>query len=220
MQELENVKVAKVAVAYDCRASFRTYVLVFDQVLYIPSMNHNLLCVDQLRDNRIIVNDIPLIRLDPEHRELDSHCIVCKNEGLRIMLKFDKPISYFETRSPTIQELSDDINNTHVTMTSSVPWEPYDDQSSVTEERLRQTIEEGSLSRNISSLRTNPYKSSCPISLADYFGNRVQATISGVKTDNRKYILKPDQLARRWRTSLECEKNYREDFPEGDKRLE
>ena len=53
------------------------------------------------------------------------------------MLKFDKPISYFETRCPTIQELSDDINNTHVTMPSSVAWEPYDDQSSVAGERLR-----------------------------------------------------------------------------------
>ena len=58
MQEIQNVRVTKIAVAYDCHASFRTYILIFDQVLYIPSMNHNLLCVDQLRDNGIIASTI------------------------------------------------------------------------------------------------------------------------------------------------------------------
>ena len=99
-------------------------------------MNHNLLCVDQLRDHGIIVNDIPLIRLNPVQREVDSHCIICKEDNLRIMLKFDKPISYFETRAPSVEELGDDINNSHIIMTSSIPWDPYDTQSSTAEDRI------------------------------------------------------------------------------------
>ncbi len=46
MKTLKNVHVACVCVAYDCVSTMNTYILVFDQCLYIPSLDVNLLCVD------------------------------------------------------------------------------------------------------------------------------------------------------------------------------
>ena len=57
MDSLKNIKIARVAVAYECPLSFQTYILIFDQVLYIPSLDTNLLCVDQMREFGLIVND-------------------------------------------------------------------------------------------------------------------------------------------------------------------
>ena len=39
------------------------FILVFDQVLLVPSLQVNLLCVDQLGDQGIVINDVPLQRL-------------------------------------------------------------------------------------------------------------------------------------------------------------
>ena len=38
MNSLNNIKVACVAIAYDCLLTHETFILIFDQVLYIPSL--------------------------------------------------------------------------------------------------------------------------------------------------------------------------------------
>src|SRR5210317_1945322 len=63
MKSLQDIRIARVAVAYDCPLTRDTYILVFDQVLYIPSLEMNLLCADQMREHGVVVNDVPLIRL-------------------------------------------------------------------------------------------------------------------------------------------------------------
>jgi hypothetical protein len=52
--------IASVAVAYDDPHTHTTYILVFNQVLYIDTMEHNLISPFQMRMNDIIVNDTPL----------------------------------------------------------------------------------------------------------------------------------------------------------------
>src|SRR6056300_177968 len=123
---LRCIRIACVAVAYDCHLTHETFILVFDQVLYIPDLETSLICPDQLRDNGVTVNDTPLLRLEPSERSNDSHSIIEMNSGLRIPLMFDKPISYFHVRKPTQAEATDDLNHNHVCMTSSVEWRPYD----------------------------------------------------------------------------------------------
>jgi len=68
MNTPKNVHIACVCVAYDCMTTMNSFILVFDQCLYIPSLDVNLICVDQLRDHGLRVNDIPLIRLGAEER--------------------------------------------------------------------------------------------------------------------------------------------------------
>jgi hypothetical protein len=52
--------IASVAVAYDDPKSHTTYILIFNQVLYIDSLEHNLIAPFQLQMNDIVVNDTPL----------------------------------------------------------------------------------------------------------------------------------------------------------------
>ena len=107
MNTLKNVHIACVCVAYDCVSTMNTNILVFDQCLLIPSLDVNLLCVDQLRENDIKVNDIPLIRLSKNDRTNKSHSIMCMDMGLHIPLEFNKPISYFKCRVPTLDIVND-----------------------------------------------------------------------------------------------------------------
>ena len=152
--------IACVCVAYDCASTMNTYILVFDQCLLIPSFDVNLLCVDQLRENDIKVNDIPLIRLSKNDRTNKSHSIMCMDTGLQIPLEFNKPTSYFKCRVPTLDEVNDKTQHTTVHMTSSVQWEPYDDNTNRMEENMRRHIQ--SQSREIYTIfsQTNPYVSS------------------------------------------------------------
>ena len=116
---LKNVHIECVCVAYDCLTTMNSFILVFDQCLYIPSLDVNPICVDQLRDHGLRVNDIPLIRLGAKERTNESHSIMCKETGLHIPLEFNKPVSYFKCRVPTPDEVKDDTHITTVHMTSS-----------------------------------------------------------------------------------------------------
>jgi len=138
---LTNVKIAKVAVAYDCLLRHETYILIFDQVLYIPNQDVNLLCVDQMREHGVLVNDVPLQRLKPQDRTPDSHSLLDEASGLQVILRFHKPVSYFSCRKPSQEECYDDLNNTHVVMTSAIPWIPYDPDAEHLEDRLRQSVQ-------------------------------------------------------------------------------
>ncbi len=83
-------------------STINTYILVFDQCLYIPSLDVNLLCVDQMRDHGLKVNGVP---------------------------------SFFKCRAPMPDEIESGQNTT-VHMTSSITWEPYDENTNQMEEIL------------------------------------------------------------------------------------
>ena len=138
MKTLDKISIACVAIAYDCLLTHQTYILIFDQVLHIPTLETSLICPDQLREQGIIVNDIPLQRLHPSDRNQNSHSIIDANSKLHIPLHFEKPISFFYHRKPTRDEATDSLNFLHVHMTSEVEWQPYDPQSFSLEESLRQ----------------------------------------------------------------------------------
>ena len=102
------------------------------------------------------------------------------------------------------KEVVDKFNFVHVDMTSSVPWEPYDEDSTRIEENLRRQFQGDHAMHNVSAVRSSPYTSSCPSALPIALGDRVGATVSGIKSDGKSYLIQADQLARRWRISLEC----------------
>ena len=88
-------------------------------------------------------------------------------------------------------------------MTSSVKWKPYDETTNQIEEKVRRQVL--SSGREIDSFITypNPFVSSCPIGLSHNISHFEQK-VCGVKTSGKSYLINPEQLARRWRTSLEC----------------
>ena len=212
--KINDVRIGNVCLAYDCPIDHRTYCLHFYEVLLIPGLGSHLLCVDQLRNNNVVVNDVPLIRLRPEQRNREAHAILTK--GLRIPLLFDKPISYFTCRRPTEEEVSDVMEFEPYWLTSDMPWQPYDPDSRRQEEALRQQIDAdyqapyhqlASFTRLDSTLPTVACLDRLPQALGDR--NNVvcgvhSLNIRSMKTSGKSYLIKPDQLARRWRISIEC----------------
>ena len=139
----------------------------------------------------------------------ESHSIMCKETGLHIPLEFNKPISnkpisYFKYRVPTPDEIKNDTHITTVHMTSSVKWEPYDDTTNKMEESMRQQVQLQCREIDTIFTQTNPYVSSCPYTLSQLLFYDHEGKISSVHSKGKPYIIKPEQLARRWRTSLEC----------------
>ncbi|CAJ1945749.1 unnamed protein product [Cylindrotheca closterium] len=133
-------------------------------------MKSNLLCVDQLRDFGIIVNYVPLQRLKREDRNQYSHSIIDENSALHILMDFLKPISFFACRKPALSELDEYVS---VEMTSSVPWEPYDLESSRIEQNLRREYQGDLATQRIYSVdRSDPnYRSICPLALPIALGD-------------------------------------------------
>jgi hypothetical protein len=102
--------------------------LHFPLSLYIPELDNPLtIAPNQLRTHGIVVNDTPLFALPPNQRDTDSHCILSPEHSLRIPLKLDGVISYFQTRKPTIDEIRDRDCCVHVEMCSFQNWNPYAD---------------------------------------------------------------------------------------------
>ena len=138
---LKDIRIVTAAVAYDDPVTYNTYVLFFHQALYFPELKVNLLNPDQLREQGIIVNDIPLIRLNEDQRSNKSHSIIEEHTGLHIPLKFTKPISYFHCRLPTVDEcLPDQTDCIHVHMTNDAPWQPYNYVDADNEDLLRAAL--------------------------------------------------------------------------------
>jgi hypothetical protein len=101
--------IANIAVAYDDPNTQSTFILIFNQVLSVPDLDHNLISPFQLRVNSIIINETPLMTL-ADHQPLDtipptSHSIMITEPELLIPLRLSGIMSYFDTRRPTAYEL-------------------------------------------------------------------------------------------------------------------
>jgi Fe-S-cluster containining protein len=206
MQEIPDVRIVTAAVAYDCPITFTTFILLFPQSLYFPNMHHNLICPDQLREFGTIVNDIPLLRISPRERQPYHHSIIQHDENLHIPLRYDKPISYFVCRKPTVIEMNDSINHVHVQMTSESTWMPYDETANMDESMIRESLANDSLrvshvDRHIQLLkRYSHILDSSPIPVG--LGDSTQG-VAAIKTAQRKGTVSAEELSRRWRCGIE-----------------
>jgi hypothetical protein len=182
--------------------TYNTYVLFFHQALHFPELSVNLLNPDQLREKGITVNDTPLIRLQADQRSHTSHSIVDEYSGMHIPLKFNKPISYFQCRTPTVQEcLPHETNCIHVHMTCDAPWQPYNDVDAQNEDLLRAALTNDTIydrsSQHIQAL-AQCSSALCPTT----FTKRVLRTMA-IQSHKRKGTVTKEQLARRWRCGLD-----------------
>ena len=137
LETISNVVEALIAVAYDCPLTLHTYILLFDHSLFIPNMKTHLLNPDQMREQGVIVNDIPLRRLPPSQRHHKAHLILIPDQDFHIPFLYDQPLSYFNIRKPSLEEVHDHVNITQCRMTSELGWEPYCYSANMEEEQLR-----------------------------------------------------------------------------------
>ena len=97
---MESVPIVDAAVAYDCPFTNVTYILIVRNVLYVPSMTHNLTPPFILREAGIEVNDTAKIHVtDPT---VLDHSVFFPKTKLGTPLSLHGVFSYFPTRNPTI----------------------------------------------------------------------------------------------------------------------
>ena len=172
--QLTNVPIVTCAVAYDCPATYTTYILIFHESLHIPSMTTHLVNTWQMRAQGIVVNDVPLQHLPPEERHQQCHSLLHPETGLHIPLELNGIMSGFVVRLPTWEEIQDveQQNVTHVHMTSNEPWSPTHSQYSKIEGTLRDTVSRGMdlierEDRDISQLQVRGQVDEAPVTLDD-----------------------------------------------------
>ena len=140
-----NVPIVTAAVAYDCPATFQTYLLIFHEALYIKGMSTHLINPYQMRNQGLIVNEVPLQHLPPDQRSTQSHSIIHEDPPLHIPLSLNGTMSGFTVRKPTMEEVHDVDQErvTHIHMTSHAIWEPSATTSAQVEGTLRDSINKG-----------------------------------------------------------------------------
>jgi hypothetical protein len=122
---LQQVPIVDAAIAYDCKKSGKTFVLIMKNALYIPSMERNLIPPFVTREAGLIVNDVPRIHCGKELNN-ESHCIVSKEADMRIPLQLRGIFSGFDLRALTREEENDcDELDVVIITPDSVEWDPY-----------------------------------------------------------------------------------------------
>ena len=206
---LEQIEIVTAAVAFDCDATLRTYLLCFPQSLYIPELENNLLSTFQLRSFGVTVNDIPLQFIDADKRQPTDHSILVDN--LTIPLSIAGVTSYFDTRLPTQDELQHPHLCERVYLTAG-HWNPHDRAPADTETRLRNHFEFGDAyrpyreARMLSSIET-ALCSVSPTLLPSHFYSlacRTDRIASLQSFPKRKGFVSPQQLSNRWHIGIEA----------------
>ena len=132
LKTLHEVPIVDAAICYDCPYTMKSYVLLARNVLYVPSMTHNLIPPFIMREAGIQVNDVPKIHVDDP--TVEDHSIYFKDFDLRIPLSLWGIFSYFSSRKP----VDADVDNTEtIFITPDGPsWNPHSDIYARNEENM------------------------------------------------------------------------------------
>jgi len=114
-----NIPIVKAATAYTTSTG-TTYILVLNQALYLPELDHSLLNPNQMRANGVIVHDCPQHLSDPN--KPSTHSLYFPEHQVRIPLEMGGIISRFSSRQPTGEELE---NCLWLPLTSDLEWDPH-----------------------------------------------------------------------------------------------
>ena len=125
------VPLVDATVGYDNPYNGKSYILVLQNALYVPSMDNNLIQPFMLREMGVTVNDVPKIhKKDPT---VNDHMITFMEMGFRIPLSLWGIFSCFPTSKPTHDNL---LNPTEVYILSPATWNPHSDAYSTNEESM------------------------------------------------------------------------------------
>ena len=97
-----------------------------------------------MREQGIVVNDVPLQQLPLEARTSDQHSILDTDSQLHIPMSLQGTMSGFTVRAPTREECTDPtLGAIIVHMTSSMEWNPKSTVHSEVESELRAALDRG-----------------------------------------------------------------------------
>lgn len=134
---IENVPIVKAATAYDDPLTGITYILVLGQAIYLGNdVENTLLCPNQLRYNGVTVDDCPK-HLAPRDNP-STHSIFIPDQQVRVPLRLVGPVSVFDTRTPTKEEID---TCKWVTLTNDEHWDPQSAMFNEEEEKVEYLCE-------------------------------------------------------------------------------
>jgi hypothetical protein len=121
---MDMVEIGDAAIAYDAPILHVTYLLVMQNALMIPTLNHNLISPFLLREAGLYVEETPKHQV--ANPTADNHAIVDSETGMRNHLSLNGILLFFSTRALTLEEIENWGNypivfNTH----DSIAWDPY-----------------------------------------------------------------------------------------------
>ena len=94
---------------YDCKNTNQVYLLVLSNVLYIESIEDNLIPPFILREAGLIVNEKVKIHCEPGTPTEKDHTIQGKETGLFITMNLHSIFSYFPTRKSDEEDIEDGV---------------------------------------------------------------------------------------------------------------
>ena len=132
-KSMENVPIVDGALAHVCPYTGKCHILICHNALHVPSMEHNLIPPFIMREAGLIVNDTPKIHvLEPS---IQDHSIYFKDEKVRIPLSLSGIFSYFNTRTPSVEDMCDEDNVLHLTP-NVLTWNPHSEAYSENEDNM------------------------------------------------------------------------------------
>ena len=108
------------ALMYDCPYNGKSYILVVQNAIHIPSMDNNLIPPFMMREARIVVNQKAKIRTD-DLKDSD-HSITFNSTGFQIPLYLWGIFSYFSNQRPMREDL---LAGHAVCILSPSKWDPH-----------------------------------------------------------------------------------------------
>ena len=106
----------------DCSISGKSYVLLIQNALYVPSMSNNLIAPFIMREAGIDVSDIAKIHV--KEPNVENHSIHFPETGFRIPLSLTGTFSYFHTSKPSLDFL---LHNDEVYVLTPPNFDPHNE---------------------------------------------------------------------------------------------
>jgi len=213
---LQDIPIVTAATAYDDPTSGTTYILILGQAIWMgDKVEATLLCPNQLRYNGIVVDDIPT-HLAPSHQP-STHSIHCADDDLTLPLSLQGIISYFDTRTPTTEELD---TCKWIIITNENDWDPHSPSFQEREANAKEIhnmneyrphgryIYSCNKHQQNNSFKATIHKSDLnQISEAFDDGRFASLQISSTSTSSRNHHTAAQMLAHKWCIGLETAKN-------------
>ena len=116
------------ALQYDSPYDGKSYILIIQNGIQVPSMANNLIPPFLMRGVGVAVNDKP--KIHTEDPTVNDHVLIFRETGFRIPLSIHGIFSFFQTTKPTIKELQAGHDVYILTLEC---WNPHTDASSLNE---------------------------------------------------------------------------------------
>ena len=151
----------------------KSYILIFNEALYMPTLDHSLINPNQLRHYQTTVQDNP-------YHEKGMH-IVSPNEEITMCLESAGTTIFFDSWTPTLDDLE---SLPHVVLSSPHPWNP----ATVTFPKLSYSMKEELEQRSISDVIVFPNTIEATMQQYDDFEPKDAIGVGGDSTFNLRTV--------------------------------